>query len=221
MPSFQSPEPMSGRPCVAESETPHDGSDAVLVQTGRFFRPAGQIVIRVLLRVYRAAFDEVDGFVQHPGVPGVQNVAARRQRQPQIIIRTVRAHAPARGGMPPMLDISLRELTGRAAEQVLAHEAWLCVDERHHVLQLVAETEGAPRLVVSAPCPKTARERLVEEPPVGQHVEGLVGRFHIDCAESVVPILPHRFERAARGSRSPKAMHQVPGVIGVSAPRRA
>jgi hypothetical protein len=33
-----------------------------------------------------------------------------------------------------MLNISLLELTGRAAEQVLAHEAWLGVDERHHVL---------------------------------------------------------------------------------------
>ena len=71
-----------------------NGSHAVLVQAGRFFRPAGQIVIRVLFRIYRTAFDEVDGFIQHPGVPCAQNVAARRQRQPQVIIRTVRTHAP-------------------------------------------------------------------------------------------------------------------------------
>ena len=63
--------------------------------------------------------------------------------------------------MPPMLDISLLELTGRAKEEVLAHEARLGVDERHHVLQLIAETEGAPGLVVSAPRPKTARQGLV------------------------------------------------------------
>ena len=114
-----------------------------------------------------------------------------------------------------MLDISLRELAGRAAEQMLAHEAWLGVDEGHRVLQLVAETEGASRLVVSAPRPKAARERLVQEPAVGQHVEGSVGRFHTDRAESVVPVVPHRFERVTRGSRSAKAMRQVAGVIGV------
>ena len=80
---------------LATSEAPQDGSHTVFVQTGRFFRPAGQIVIRVLLRVDRAAFEEVDGFIQHPGVPCAQNVAAGRQRQPEVIIRTVRAHAPA------------------------------------------------------------------------------------------------------------------------------
>ena len=118
--------------------------------------------------------------------------------------------------MPPVLDIAFLELTGCAEEQVLAHQVRLGVDERHHVLQLIAETEGAPRLVVSAPRPQTARQSLVQEPAVGQHVEGLVGRFHLHGAERVLPVLPHRFERAARGSRSSEAMHQVAGVIGVS-----
>src|SRR5574341_496718 len=101
---------------LTKSEAPQNGAHTVFVQTGRFFGPAGQIVIRVLLRAYRAAFDEVDGFIQHPGVPRVQNVAARRQGQPEVIIRTVCTHTPARGGMPPVLNISLLELTGRAAE---------------------------------------------------------------------------------------------------------
>ena len=42
-----------------------------------------------------------------------------------------------------MLDIPFLKLMGRAEEKVLAHEARLCVDERHHVLQLVAETKSA------------------------------------------------------------------------------
>jgi len=50
--------------------------------------------------------------------------------------------------MPPMLDIP-SGLTGRAAQQVLAQKVRLCVDERHRVLQLVAKTECASRLVVS------------------------------------------------------------------------
>src|SRR4030065_1863237 len=93
-------------------------------------------------------------------------------------------------------------------------KGWRGVDERHPVLQLVAETECAPRLVVAAPRPKAARERLVEEPPIGQHVEGRVRCFHLHGAEGVVPVVPHRFERAKRGSRSPEAMDQMTGIIG-------
>jgi hypothetical protein len=60
-----------------------------------------------------------------------------------------------------MLNISLLKLASRAQEQVLAQEVGLGVQKRHHVLQLIAETEGAAWLVVSVPRPEAARERLV------------------------------------------------------------
>jgi hypothetical protein len=94
-----------------------------------------------------------------------------------------------------MLNISLRELTGRARSKCSRTRAGLRVDERHHVLQLIAETEGAPRLVGCASRPKAARQRLVQEPSVGQHIEGLVGCFHLHGAERVRPVLPYRFKR--------------------------
>ena len=111
-----------------------------------------------------------------------------------------------------MLNVSLLKLTGRTEEKMPAHKKRFCVNKRHHVLQLVAETEGAPGLVVSAPGPKTARERLVQEPAVGQNVDGLLRRFHLHCAEGVVPVLPHRFKRAARRTRGKEALHQAAGV---------
>ena len=43
-----------------------------------------------------------------------------------------------------------------------------------------------------------------------------VGRFHIDCTESVVPTLPRRLERVTRGSRSTEAMRQTASAVGVS-----
>jgi hypothetical protein len=52
--------------------------------------------------------------------------------------------------MPPVLHIAFRELPRRAQQQVLSGERRLRVDERHHVLQLVAESERAPRLVRAA-----------------------------------------------------------------------
>ena len=58
--------------------------------------------------------------------------------------------------MPPVLNISLPELTSGAEEQVLPYQARLGMDEGHHVLQLIAETERAPGLVISATRPQTA-----------------------------------------------------------------
>src|SRR5512142_807642 len=104
--------------------------------------------------------------------------------------------------MPPMLNVPLLEVAGRTSEEVPANEARFRVNERHHVLQLIAETEGAARLVVSAPCPKTARECLVEEPAIGQDVNGPVGCFDIHCAEGMAPVMPDSFESSSRPGRS-------------------
>jgi hypothetical protein len=60
-----------------------------------------------------------------------------------------------------MLDIAFHELTRRGAKEVLARERGLGVDERHGVLQLVAEAKGTAGLVVAAPCPQAACHRLV------------------------------------------------------------
>src|SRR3989338_5522577 len=60
---------------LAKAAAPHDGPHTVIIQTGRLFRQTGKIVIRVLVRAYRAALNEVDGFIQYTGVAGVQDVA--------------------------------------------------------------------------------------------------------------------------------------------------
>src|SRR5512143_4091335 len=117
--------------------------------------------------------------------------------------------------MPPVLNVSLPELTGRASKQMLAQKVRLGVNQRHGVLQLVAESEGASRLVVPAPGPETARKILVKEPPVGQDVDGRVGGFHLYGPESPLPVLPDRFKHPTRRRGSAAAIHQVPGVVRV------
>src|SRR3990172_9820044 len=96
---------------------------------------------------------------------------------------------------------------------MLTHETRVCMYERHHVLQLVPETECPPRLVVSAPGPKTAHYSLVHEPAIGQEIYGLVGCLHLHCAKRVIPVLPHRFERVARRCSTPEPTHQFAGII--------
>ena len=81
--------------------------------------------------------------------------------------------------MPPVLDISFPELAARAQQQVFAHQSRLGMDERHHVLQLVAETERAAGLIVPAARPQSASLRLIQKPAVGEYVEGRIGCLHL------------------------------------------
>ena len=127
----------------AETQTFHDGAHTVLVKIGRVFRVAGHIVIRVLFGIHRAAVEEVHVLLQHSGVARGQDIATDRQRQPQVVVGTVRAHAAIGCGMPPMLDIAFAELMRRTAQQVLPHQCGSGMDQRHRVLQLIAETECA------------------------------------------------------------------------------
>ena len=198
MPSFQSPEPMSGSPCAPTRDSALDGPHAVLVQARRFARARRQVVVGVVLGVHRAAVEEVDRLVEHRGIPGAQHVARRSPGQPEVIVRAMRAHAAARGRMPPVLHVAFAELMRRAAQQVLAGEARLGMDQRHDVLQLVAEAESAARLVMAAARPKAARQRLVHEPAVRQQVEGRGRAFPPAPRPGCAPSIARTFASATR-----------------------
>lgn len=58
-----------------------------------------------------------------------------------------------------MLDIAFLKLPGGAEEELLAREMRFGMDEGHRILQLIAESERATRLIVSAPGPQAAGER--------------------------------------------------------------
>src|SRR3990172_5877920 len=114
-----------------------------------------------------------------------------------------------------MLDITFFELMRRAEEEMLTHKTRVCVYERHHILQLVTETECTPRLVESAAGPKTAHYSLVHEPAIGQNIYRLVGCLHLHCAKRLIPVLPHRFKRIDSRCSTPETTHQFAGVIGI------
>ena len=117
-----------------------------------------------------------------------------------------------------MLYIAFAELAARAQEQLGARKPGFGVHQCHRVLQLVAEAEGAARLVIAAARPQAARQGLVQKPAVSQHVERLVGCLHLDRAQGVVPVMPDRFERPPRGVGAAETMHHPVGII---AARRA
>src|SRR5471032_1929861 len=119
--------------------------------------------------------------------------------------------------MPPVLDISLPELTGSAKQKLVANETWFSVNQRHHILQLVTETESAAGLIISATRPETARQRLVQEPAIRHHVDGLVRCIDIHGAESMRPVMPYRLQGSTGGFCAAKALHQFHSARGALA----
>ena len=87
------------------------------------------------------------------------------------------------------------------------------MDQGQHILQLIAEAEGAPGLVGRAARPEAAGQGLVHQPAVGQHVECRIGSFHLDHAKRVLPVLAHRFQCGARGNGATEALHEFAGVV--------
>ena len=66
---------------------------------------------------------------------------------------------------------------------MIANPLWFGVNQRHHVLQLIAEPEGAPRLIVAATRPDAARQRLIDQPAVDQQIHSGIRRLDLHGAE--------------------------------------
>ena len=64
--------------------------------------------------------------------------------------------------MPPVQHVALDELVGGVQEDLRAGQLGPEMDQRGRVLQLVAEAEGAARLVERRARPQPAAERLID-----------------------------------------------------------
>ena len=125
----------------------------------------------------------------------------------------MRAHAAARGRMPPVLHVPLAELAAGGAEKMLAQQAGLGMHQGHGVLQLIAKAERAAGLVEPGPRPHAAGERLVDQPAVGQEVDGRVGRFDVDRAERPAPVVPNAFQGLVGVAGAAEALNKLPGLL--------
>src|SRR5262245_35185305 len=71
------------------------------------------------------------------------------------------------------------------------------VNERHAILQLIAEPVRAARLIERRACPYPAGERLIERPAIEDEIHCAIGRFDLNGAEHGVPVLGYLFEHLA------------------------
>src|SRR5439155_17913095 len=98
------------------------------------------------------------------------------------------ANPTSAGRMPPVLDVAFSELSPRGTQQMLPGQPTLGNGQGDHVLELVAEAIGAPRLVERRPGPEPAGERLVEQPAVEQDVHRPVRGPNLDGPKGNLPM---------------------------------
>jgi hypothetical protein len=132
-----------GQAMFAKSQTASDRSNAVFIEGRAILRDCGKVIMGFFIVSERSIAEEGDDFVKDTGVTGLLNVAADRDRQPQIVIGEMGAHAAALGRVPPMLDVPFAKLLRGGSQQMLAEQVRLAEGECHCVLQLVSEPEGA------------------------------------------------------------------------------
>ena len=177
MPSFQSPAPMSGRPCAPYFIASLDGADAVLEERRRLRRDRRQ-------RRSVSSGPASSGGASRNGTTSSSTdwspvcatyAATAYGSHSRSSEQRVRVPRPARR-MPPVLDVAFDELPRRGQQQMRAAEIRPRVEQRQHVLQLIAEAERAARLVRAAPRPDAAAERLIQQPAIHDQVERVVRR---------------------------------------------
>src|SRR5690242_259929 len=143
-----------GEAVLAKSQAVHDRTRAMIIQTCRLFRTHWKIVIRIFIRADWPSFEERNRLIQHPHIACSGDITADHQRQPEVIIRTARTNTPSPWRMPPVLNIAFYKLVSRGPKQMLTNERGLSMNHRHHILQLIAESKSAPRLIISAASPQ-------------------------------------------------------------------
>ncbi len=116
-----------------------------------------------------------------------------------------------------MLDVAFGELPSRRSKQMRSRQIRPRQQQREHVLQLIAEAERAARLVVAGARPEAAAHILVQQPPVHQHVEGIVRRADLDRLERSAPRRLDLFQRDDRIVNRGVTRDQLFDVAGVGA----
>ncbi len=191
----------------AETQAVVHGADAMFVKCRNLIGNLRQVVIRFLIGPQGPLPQKRDGFVEDAGVAGGDDVTAQGVRQPEIIVGEVRAHASADRRVPPVLHVPFLKLPRGGAEQMLAQQARLGMNEGHRILQLIAEAERPAGLVEPGASPHPARERLIDEPAVGQEIDGRLRRFNVDHAKRTAPVVPDAFEGAIGVAGAAEALH--------------
>ena len=113
MPSFQSPVPISGRPCAPELVAVLQGADAVFVDGPRLLAHPRQAVVLLLVGTQHRRLQEGHSLVEEGSVAGHGDVVVDDERQEVQVVGDAGADAAAGRRVPPVLYVAFLELPAR------------------------------------------------------------------------------------------------------------
>jgi hypothetical protein len=93
------------------------------------------------------------------------------------------------------LDVALFELACRRSQDLGPRLCRSAVDQRHHILQLIAKPVRSAGLVKRRAGPHPASQDLVDQPAIDHEVDAAIGRFHVQRVQEAVPLLLHFGQR--------------------------
>src|SRR5207249_975799 len=111
--------------------------------------------------------------------------------------------------MPPVLHITFYKLSRSRAQNVVARNFRRGVHESHDILQLIAESIGATRLIKSRATPKPATQCLIEQPAVQQKIRGQLRSFYFNRAQEPIPPTAGYLQSGFDISRIAKSVHKA------------
>ena len=189
MPSFQSPVPISGRPCAPSGEAAVERRARSARRATPLARPSVGLEVARRARPARSGrpFEERHALVEDAAIAGrldvVRGDVGSQTRSSEMRVRTP---WPAGGSHQCWTSPSTncRAAARRRCSRVSSGRA---TASAMHVLELVAEAVGAARLVERRARPDAAGQRLIEQPAVQHDVHRAVRRLHLDGAEQRRP----------------------------------
>ncbi len=163
-----------------------DGAQAVLHQRGCFGGLLGCFVA-VMLRIGKLAGAQ-KGSVRAQNIPvgGYKHIPRCHIGQEQKIIADARAHART-ARMPPVLHIALHILARGAQQQMRPRALRLGIEQRQHILQLIAESPCAARLVEARAQHQPRCAHLIGQKAVGVAGKLIVGQIELQRVQLPCP----------------------------------
>jgi len=110
----------------------------------------------MLLLCQQGGIEERDLCAQDIQIAGYTYIAGCHVGEPEQVIGDTGANSSTGWRMPPMLDIPFFKLTAGSQQQMFPRQFRPGIEKGHDILQLIAETEGAARLVKGAAPPDPA-----------------------------------------------------------------
>ena len=203
-----------GQPVGAHGQAAVHGECRMFVHRCLLGAGGGLVVSILSTRRYDTAFNKCHLFVEQRRVVSGIQVMRAGMYQPQTVVRKMGSHTHACWRVPPMLNIAFDKLARRIENDLLTQNVWRRPGQGHGILQLVPKPGGTARLIKTRLGPQTARERLVKQPAVHQHVEQRVRGLDCGGSQQRGPVGAHLRESTS-GRHSQSHADQRPSLLGI------